>query len=563
MAKDMKPRSRVVTDGIERAAARGMLRAVGMGDEDWEKPQIGVASSWNEVTPCNLSLDRLADAAKQGVHAANGYPLEFGTISVSDGISMGHEGMHFSLVSREVIADSVETVMEAERLDGSVLLAGCDKSLPGMLMAAARLDLASVFLYAGTIAPGWVKLTDGTEKEVTIIDAFEAVGACKAGTMSLEDLDRIERAICPGEGACGGMYTANTMACAAEAMGMSLPGSASPPSADRRRDNWAHRSGEAVVNLIAKGITARDIITKKALENAIAVTMAFGGSTNAVLHFLAIAKEAEVDLTLDDFNRIADKVPHLGDLKPFGRYVMADVDRVGGVPVVMKALLDAGLIHGDALTVTGKTVAENLEGINPPDPDGKIIRALNDPIHKTGGIAILKGSMAPEGAVVKTAGFDLEDFTGPARVFEREAAAMQALTEGKISKGDVVVIRYEGPKGGPGMREMLAITSAIKGAGLGKDVLLLTDGRFSGGTTGLCIGHIAPEATDGGPIALVRDSDLIRVNIAARTLELLVEPEELAARKAEWVPLPPRYTRGVLAKYSKLVHSAAEGAYTG
>jgi dihydroxy-acid dehydratase len=559
----MKPRSRVVTDGIERAAARGMLRAVGMGDEDWEKPQIGVASSWNEVTPCNLSLDRLADAAKMGVHAAQGYPLEFGTISVSDGISMGHEGMHFSLVSREVIADSVETVMQAERLDGSVLLAGCDKSLPGMLMAAARLDLASVFLYAGTIAPGWVKLTDGTEKEVTIIDAFEAVGACKAGTMSLEDLDRIERAICPGEGACGGMYTANTMACAAEAMGMSLPGSASPPSADRRRDAWAHRSGEAVVNLIAQGITARDIITKKSLENAIAVTMAFGGSTNAVLHFLAIAREAEVDLTLDDFNKIADKVPHLGDLKPFGRYVMADVDRVGGVPVVMKALLDAGLIHGDCMTVTGKTVAENLEGINPPDPDGKIIRALNNPIHKTGGIAILKGSMAPEGAVVKTAGFDLEDFTGPARVFDREAAAMEALSEGKISKGDVVVIRYEGPKGGPGMREMLAITAAIKGAGLGKDVLLLTDGRFSGGTTGLCIGHIAPEATDGGPIALVRDSDLIRVNIAARTLELLVEPEELAARKTQWVPLEPRYTRGVLAKYSKLVHSAAEGAYTG
>ena len=563
MTKEMKPRSRVVTDGIERAAARGMLRAVGMGDEDWEKPQIGVASSWNEVTTCNLSLDRLADAAKQGVQAAQGYPLEFGTISVSDGISMGHEGMHFSLVSREVIADSVETVMQAERLDGSVLLAGCDKSLPGMLMAAARLDLASVFLYAGTIAPGWVKLTDGTEKEVTIIDAFEAVGACKAGTMSLEDLDRIERAICPGEGACGGMYTANTMASAAEALGMSLPGSASPPSADRRRDNWAHRSGEAVVNLIAQGITARQILTKKAFENAIAVTMAFGGSTNAVLHLLAIAREAEVDLTLDDFNRIADKVPHLGDLKPFGRYVMADVDRVGGVPVVMKALLDAGLIHGDALTVTGKTVAENLAGINPPDPDGKIIRALNNPIHKTGGISILKGSMAPDGAVVKTAGFDLEDFTGPARVFEREAAAMQALTEGKIAKGDVVVIRYEGPKGGPGMREMLAITSAIKGAGLGKDVLLLTDGRFSGGTTGLCIGHIAPEATDGGPIALVRDSDLIRVNIAARTLELLVEPEELAARKAEWVPLEPRYTRGVLAKYSKLVHSAAEGAYCG
>jgi dihydroxy-acid dehydratase len=563
MSVDIKPRSRDVTDGIEKAASRGMLRAVGMGDEDWVKPQIGVASSWNEVTPCNLSLDRLADAAKQGVHAAGGFPLEFGTISVSDGISMGHEGMHFSLVSREVIADSVETVMQAERLDGSVLLAGCDKSLPGMLMAAARLDLASVFLYAGSIAPGWVRLEDGTEKQVTIIDAFEAIGACKAGKMSQEDLTRIEKAICPGEGACGGMYTANTMASAAEALGMSLPGSAAPPSADRRRDNWAHRSGEAVVNLLRLGITARDILTKKAFENAIAVTMAFGGSTNAVLHLLAIAREAEVDLTLDDFNKIADKVPHLGDLKPFGQFVMADVDRVGGVPVVMKALLDAGLLHGDALTVTGKTVAENLASINPPDPDGKIIRSLNNPIHKTGGIAILKGSMAPEGAVVKTAGFDLETFTGPARVFERERAAMDALTEGKIKAGDVVVIRYEGPKGGPGMREMLAITAAIKGAGLGKDVLLLTDGRFSGGTTGLCIGHIAPEATNGGPISLVRDGDLIRVDIAARSLELLVEPEELVARKETWQPLPPRYTRGVLAKYAKLVHSAAEGAYTG
>ena len=563
MPNSMKPRSHAVTDGLERAAARGMLRAVGMGDEDWEKPQIGVASSWNEVTPCNLSLDRLADAAKMGVHAAKGYPLEFGTISVSDGISMGHEGMHFSLVSREVIADSVETVMQAERLDGSVLLAGCDKSLPGMMMAAARLDLASVFLYAGSIAPGWVKLSDGTEKQVTIIDAFEAVGACKAGKMSEEDLGRIERAICPGEGACGGMYTANTMASIGEALGLSLPGSASPPSADRRRDAWAHRSGEAVVNLIAKGITARMILTKKAFENAIAVLMAFGGSTNAVLHLLAIAREAEVDLKLSDFNRIADKVPHLGDLKPFGQYVMNDVDRVGGVPVVMKALLDAGLIHGDCLTVTGKTVAENLADINPPDPDGKIIRAMDNPIHKDGGIAVLHGTIAPDGAVVKTAGFDLAFFEGPARVFEREAGAMEALSRGEIKAGDVVVIRYEGPKGGPGMREMLAITGAIKGAGLGKDVLLLTDGRFSGGTTGLCIGHIAPEATDGGPISLVRDGDLIRVDIKARSLDLLVDDEELARRKTEWQPLPPRYTRGVLAKYSKLVHSAAEGAYCG
>ncbi len=540
-----------------------MLRAVGMGDADWDKPQIGIASSWNEITPCNLSLDRLAQGAKEGVHSGGGYPLQFGTISVSDGISMGHEGMHFSLVSREVIADSVETVVMAERLDGTVLLAGCDKSLPGMLMAAARLDLASVFLYAGSIAPGWVKLSDGTEKDVTIIDAFEAVGACKAGTMSEEDLKRIECAIAPGEGACGGMYTANTMASVAEALGMSLPGSAAPPSADRRRDYFAHRSGEAVVNMLRLGITARDILTKKAFENAIAVAMAFGGSTNVVLHLLAIAREAEVDLTLDDFNRIGDKVPHIGDLKPFGKYVMNDVDRHGGIPVVMKALLDAGLLHGDALTVTGKTVAENLAELNPDPLDGEVIRTLDNPIHATGGLTILHGSFAPEGAVVKTAGFDAEIFEGPARVFERERGAMDALTEGKINAGDVVVIRYEGPKGGPGMREMLAITAAIKGAGLGKDVLLLTDGRFSGGTTGLCIGHIAPEAVDAGPIAFVRDGDLIRVNIAARSLDLLVEESELAARREGWAPLPPRYTRGVLAKYSKLVRSAAEGAITG
>jgi dihydroxy-acid dehydratase len=557
---DIKPRSRTVTDGLEATASRGMLRAVGMGDEDWVKPQIGVASSWNEITPCNLSLDRLAQATKQGVHAAGGYPLEFGTISVSDGISMGHEGMHFSLVSRDVIADSVETVMQAERLDGSVLLAGCDKSLPGMLMAAARLDLSSVFLYAGSIMPGWVKLEDGTEKQVTIIDAFEAVGACSRGLMSQGDVDRIERAICPGEGACGGMYTANTMASAAEALGMSLPGSAAPPSADRRRDVWAHRSGEAVVNLLRQGITARDILTKEAFENAIAVVMAFGGSTNAVLHLLAIAYEAEVDLTLDDFSRVADRVPHLGDLKPFGQYVMNDVDRIGGVPVVMKALLDAGLLHGDVMTVTGRTMAENLADIAPPDPDGKILRAMDDPIHKTGGITILKGSLAPEGAVVKSAGFDSDVFEGTARVFERERSALDALEDGTIQAGDVVVIRYEGPKGGPGMREMLAITGAIKGAGLGKDVLLITDGRFSGGTTGLCVGHIAPEAVDAGPIAFVRDGDRIRLDVASKTLDLLVEPAELATRSAGWAPIPHSYTRGVLAKYSKLVQSASKGA---
>jgi dihydroxy-acid dehydratase len=559
---DIKPRSRVVTDGVEATTSRGMLRAVGMGDEDWDKPQIGIASSWNEITPCNLSLDRLAQGAKEGVHGGGGYPLQFGTVSVSDGISMGHEGMHFSLVSREVIADSVEVVMNAERLDGSVLLAGCDKSLPGMLMAAARLDLASVFLYAGSVAPGWVKLSDGTEKNVTIIDSFEAVGAHKAGTISDDDLKAIECAIVPGEGACGGMYTANTMASVAEALGMSLPGSASPPSADRRRDYFAHRSGEAVVNLLRLGITTRDILTKEAFENAIAVAMAFGGSTNVVLHLLAIAYEAEVDLTIDDFNRIGDTVPHIGDLKPFGKYVMNDVDRMGGVPVVMKALLDAGLIHGDCLTVTGKTVAENLEAIKPRPLDGEVLRTLDDPIHATGGLTVLSGTFAPEGAVVKTAGFDASVFEGPAKVFDRERGAMDALTEGRIEAGDVVVIRYEGPKGGPGMREMLAITAAIKGAGLGKDVLLLTDGRFSGGTTGLCIGHIAPEAVDSGPIAFVRDGDLIRVDIAARSIDLLVDAAELEARRDGWAPLPPRYTRGVLAKYARQVRSAAEGAVT-
>ncbi|MDT7761107.1 MAG: dihydroxy-acid dehydratase [Mycobacterium sp.] len=560
---DMKPRSRDVTDGLEKAAARGMLRAVGMGDEDFAKPQIGVGSSWNEITPCNLSLDRLAKSVKDGVFAAGGYPMEFVTISVSDGISMGHEGMHFSLVSREVIADSVETVMQAERLDGSVLLAGCDKSLPGMLMAAARLDLASVFLYAGSILPGIAKMSDGTEREVTIIDAFEAVGACSRGLMPREDVDAIERAICPGEGACGGMYTANTMASAAEAMGMSLPGSAAPPATDRRRDGFARRSGQAVIELLRRGITTRDILTKEAFENAIAVVMAFGGSTNAVLHLLAIAHEAGVKLTLEDFTAVGAKVPHLANVKPFGQHVMVDVDRIGGVPVVMKALLDAGLLHGDCLTVTGQTMAQNLAHIAPPDPDGKVLRALDNPIHPTGGITILGGSLAPEGAVVKSAGFDSDVFEGTARVFERERAALDALEDGTITAGDVVVIRYEGPKGGPGMREMLAITGGIKGAGLGKDVLLMTDGRFSGGTTGLCVGHIAPEAADGGPIAFVQDGDRIRLDVAKGTLDVLVDPAEFEARKAGFEPLPARYTTGVLAKYTKLVGSAASGAVCG
>ncbi len=554
----MKPRSGLVTDGLERAPNRGMLRAVGMTDEDWVKPQIGIASSWNEITPCNLSLDRLAKASKQGVIDAGGFPMQFGTISVSDGISMGHEGMHFSLVSREVIADSVETVMQAERFDGMVTFAGCDKSLPGMMMAAARIDVASVFVYAGSTLPGQL---DG--KDVTIIDAFEAVGACARGLITKERLDQIERAICPGEGACGGMYTANTMASIGEAIGLSLPGSAAPPAVDRRRDAFAVASGAAVVELIRKGITTRDILTKQAFENAITILMALGGSTNAVLHLLAIAHEAEVDLELNDFHRIGSKVPLLGDLKPFGRYVMSDMDKVGGVPVVLKALLDAGLLHGDVMTVTGKTMAENLEGINPPDVDGDILHAISSPLSTDVGITILGGSLAPEGAVSKTAGIGIAFFEGPARVFDREPAAMEAVENGTVKAGDVVVIRYEGPKGGPGMREMLMVTGAIKGAGLGKSTLLLTDGRFSGGSTGLCVGHISPEAVDGGPISFIKDGDLVRIDIKARTLDLLVDPAELEARKVGWQPLTHKFTRGVLAKFTKSVGSASKGAVCG
>ena len=551
----MKPRSGLVTDGMERAPARGMLRAVGFKDEDLAKAQIGIASSWNEITPCNLSLDRLAKASKKGVIEAGGFPMQFGTISVSDGISMGHEGMHFSLVSREVIADSVEAVMQAERLDGMVTFAGCDKSLPGMMMAAARLDVASVFVYAGSIMPGKV---DG--RDVTIIDAFEAVGACARGLISEEEVDKIERAICPGEGACGGMYTANTMAAIGEAIGLSLPGSASPPSIDRRRDDYAIKSGAAVVELIRQGITTRQILTKKAFENAITILMALGGSTNAVLHLLAIAHEAEVDLTLEDFHRVGSKLPLLGDLKPFGKYVMTDVDKVGGIPVILRALLDAGLLHGDCLTVTGKTMAENLKDIKPPDPDGEILKAVKNPLSVGGGITILNGSLTPDGAVCKTAGVGVDLFEGPAKVFEREQAAMDALENGSIVAGDVVVIRYEGPKGGPGMREMLMITGAIKGAGLGKSVLLLTDGRFSGGTTGLCVGHVSPEAVDGGPIAFIKNGDRVRIDVKKRTLDLLVDESEMTERRKSFKPLTHKYRRGVLAKYSKLVGSASKGA---
>ena len=556
---DINPRSRDVTDGNQKAAARAMLRAVGLTDDDWQKPQIGLASAWNEVTPCNMSLRRLADAAKQGVRAAGGVALEFGTITVSDGISMGHEGMRASLVSREVITDSVETVVHGERFDGFVGLAGCDKSIPAMLMAAARLNLASVFVYNGSTMPG---VHNG--KNIDITTVFEAIGACAAGTMSQEELNDIEKSACPGEGACGGMFTANTMSSIAEALGMSLPGSASAPAIDRSREDDAKRAGEAVVNLLRLGIRPRDIMTKKAFENAIAVTNALGGSTNAVLHLLAIASEAGVELDLDDFNRIADKVPHIADTKPGGKYHMSDMHRIGGVPVVLKHLLDAGLLHGDVLTCTGKTMAENLAEVNPPQPDGDVVHPLSDPIHAEGGINVLSGSLAPKGSVVKVAGLtkDQLQFEGPARVFDGEDGAMDALMTGRINHGDVIVIRYEGPKGGPGMREMLAITGALKGAGLGSTVALITDGRFSGGTWGFCIGHVAPEAADGGPIAFVNEGDRIRIDVPSKSLDVLVDASELEKRKVGWKPNPPRYTSGVLAKFAKLVQGAEKGAIT-
>jgi dihydroxy-acid dehydratase len=518
---------------------------------------VGVCSSWNEVTPCNMPLGRLARRSKDGVRDAGAFPIEFTTIAVSDGISMGHEGMRASLVSREVIADSVETVMHAERLDALVTFAGCDKSLPGMLMAAARINVPSVFVYGGSILPG-----HHNGQALDIVSVFEAVGAHAAGTLDDAGLDAIERNACPTEGACAGMFTANTMASVAEALGMSLPGSASAPAVDRRRDDDAYAAGVAVVELARAGIRPRQIMTKEAFENAIAVVMALGGSTNAVLHLLAIANEARVDLALDDFNRVAARVPHIADTKPGGTYHMADVDRIGGVPVVMQHLLEAGLLHGDCLTVTGRTVADNLAAIDPPAPDGAVIHPLSDPIHAVGGIAVLGGSLAPNGAVVKVAGITFDRFEGTARVFDGEDGAMEAILAGGIEPGTVVVIRYEGPKGGPGMREMLAVTGAMKGAGRGGDCALVTDGRFSGGTHGFCVGHVAPEAVDGGPIAFVRDGDRIVVDVPAKTIDLLVEPAEIARRRAEWKLPEPRYTSGVLAKYARLATGADRGAIT-
>jgi len=554
-----RPRSWEVTEGPHRAPARAMLRAVGLTDEDFSKPQVGVASSWNEVTPCNFHLDKLAALAKEGVRQEGSVPIEFGTIAISDGIAMGHEGMKASLMSRDLIADSVELVMHAERLDALVAIAGCDKSEPGMMMAIARMNLPSVYLYGGTILPG----TYGG-RDVTIQDVFEAVGAHAKGTIDDDELLGIEKAACPTAGSCAGMYTANTMAAVGEAIGLSLPGAASPPAVDDRREVFARESGRRAAELVAAGgPLPRDILTREAFENAIAVVMAVAGSTNAVLHLLAIAREAGVDLQLDDFDRISRSTPHLVDVRPAGRFVMSDLDRVGGVPVVMKELLDAGLLHGDCLTVTGKTLAENLAELGPPAPDGEIVRTATEPIHPTGGTAILRGNLAPDGAVVKIAGAETLVFEGVARPFDSEQDAFAAVTSGEIVPGDVIVIRYEGPKGSPGMPEMLAVTAAVAGAGLGKDVALITDGRFSGATKGYSVGHVAPEAFVGGPIALVQGGDRIRIDADARSLEVLVDDELLATRRQAWVAPEPRYTTGALAKYAKLVGQADHGAVTG
>jgi dihydroxy-acid dehydratase len=534
-----------------------MLRAVGLTDDDLRLPQIGIASSWNELTPCNMSLRDLAEATKSGVRSADAYPLEFGTITVSDAISMGHEGMHASLPSREIITDSVEAVVYAERLDGFVGLAGCDKSIPAMLMAAARLDLPAAMLYGGSSHPGTL---DG--KALDIVDVFEGVGAVAAGEMTAAQLDRIERAACPGIGSCAGMYTANTMAAIGEAIGLSVLGSSSPAAVDVRRRHYAEETGVAVARMVATGLRPSAILTKPAFENAIAVTMALGGSTNAVLHLLAIATEIGVDLTLDDFRRVAARTPHIADTKPHGRFHMVDVDRVGGVPVVLAELLDNGLLNKDCITLTGRTIGEELELLKPAGPDGEVIRPVGAPIHSVGGIAVLTGSLAPKGAVVKVAGLDEMSFAGPARVFDGEESAMASLVDGGIEPGSVVVVRNEGPVGGPGMREMLAITGAIKGAGLGKSTALVTDGRFSGATHGFCVGHVAPEAVSGGPIALVRDGDHITIDALEGTISLDVSEQELSERARELEPRQQPHLPAFLAKYAALVQGADTGAIT-
>jgi dihydroxy-acid dehydratase len=548
-----RPRSGPLTTGPNRAPARAMLRAVGLSEEDLQLPQVGVASSWNEVTPCNVHLNGLATAAKEGVRQAGAVPLEFGTIAVSDGISMGTEGMKASLVSREIIADSVELMMNAEQFDALVAIAGCDKSLPGMLMACARLDLPAAFLYGGTILPG-----HALGKSLTIQDVFEAVGGHAAGDVSDADLLAIERAACPGAGSCAGMYTANTMSMCAEALGMTLPGEASPPAVSAERTELARRTGAAVVGALAAGLTPRQIMTRAAFLNAATMVMATAGSTNAVLHLLAIAHEAGVELTLDDFDEVSRRTPVIASVRPSGMYVMSELDQVGGVPVILRELLSAGLIDGDAMTVNGKTIGQNVADAF--QPDGKVVRPAKDPFQPDGGLAVLRGSLVPNGAVVKTPGIETVRFDGRARVFECEEDCFAAVTARQVAKGDVLVIRNEGPKGGPGMREMLAVTAAIKGAGLGRDVVLVTDGRFSGATFGACVGHAAPEAWDGGPIALVRDGDGILLDVPGRRLELAVDDAELERRRAEWKRPAPNYTSGAMAKYAALVSGADQGA---
>ncbi|MCZ6515095.1 MAG: dihydroxy-acid dehydratase [Acidobacteria bacterium] len=555
--RKMKHRSWEVTEGPERAPHRSMFRAMGLNDKDLAQPLVGVANTWNELTPCNFHLDRLAREVKVGVREADGTPLEFVAITVSDAIAMGHEGMKTSLITREVIADSVELVAIGERLDGVVTIAGCDKSLPGMLMGLARLNIPGIFLYGGTILPG--KL-DG--KDVTIQDVFEAVGAHARGQMTSEQLHELECRACPAEGSCAGLYTANTMASASEALGMSLPGSGSIPAVAESRPAVCRETGKALMNLLANDIKPRDILTKKAFENAITVVMAMGGSTNSVLHLLAIAQEAGVALSLDDFEPLRARTPHIVDMRPGGRFVMADLDRVGGMPRVMKVLLEAGLLHGDPMTVTGKTVKENLEKVD-SSVDGEVIRPVKKPISPTGTLVILKGNLSPEGSVIKVAGVKNRRHEGPARVFDREEDAFNAILKGDIRAGDVIVIRYEGPKGGPGMREMLAVTGALHGQGLGESVGLITDGRFSGATHGMMVGHVAPEAARGGPIAALKDGDVILIDAEPGKLEVKLEAKEIESRLKSWREPPPRYRSGALGKYSRLVSSAAQGAVCG
>lgn len=552
----LRHKSHVVVDGPDRAPARSMLRAVGLKDADFEKPFVAVANLASDVTPCNVHLDRIAQKVKQGVWDADGVPFLFGTITISDGISMGTEGMKASLVSREVIADSIETVTFGEGMDGLVVVAACDKNMPGAMMAMARMDVPAIFVYGGAILPG-----NYMGKDINIQDMYEACGAFSTGDMTLDELIAMERIACPGEGACSGMFTANTMSSAIEAMGMSIPGAASIPAVDPRNEDVAHSAGAVMYGMLERGVTPRQIMTREAFENAVTVVMAMGGSTNAVLHLLAIAHEAQVDLSIDDFDEISRRTPYITDLRPGGRFVMSDVDKAGGVPVVMKQLLEAGLLHGDALTITGKTLAENLDEFD-GDPDSRVIYPISAPRSPTGGLVILKGNLAPEGAVIKVSGTKHTAHEGPARVFDGERPAFEAIINGEIKDGDVVVVRYEGPKGGPGMQEMLAVTGAIMGAGLGDSTMLITDGRFSGASRGPCIGHVAPEAAVGGAIGLLRDGDIVSFNADERALNVLLSDDELAQRRAEWTPPPPNYERGVLAKYAKLVSSASLGAVT-